>query len=58
MVNNIAIDILKQLKEITEALRIIGKDKIELQEKIKSLQAEVKSLEFDVELYHWRSDHG
>lgn len=58
MDNNIAIDILKQLKEITEALRIIGKDKIELQEKIKSLQAEVKSLEFDVELYRWRNDHG
>ena len=58
MDNNIATDILKQLKEITEALRIIGKDKIELQEKIKSLQAEVKSLEFDVELYRWRNDHG
>lgn len=58
MDNNIAIDILKQLKEITEALRIIGKDKIELQEKVKSLQAEVKRLEFDVELYRWRSDHG
>lgn len=58
MDNNIATDILKQLKEITEALRIIGKDKIELQEKIKSLQAEVKNLEFDVELYRWRSDHG
>ena len=58
MDNNIAIDILKQLKEITEALRIIGKDKIELQEKIKSLQAEIKSLNFDVELYRWRSDHG
>ena len=58
MDNNIATDILKQLKEITEALRIIGKDKIELQEKIKSLQAEVKNLEFDAELYRWRSDHG
>ena len=58
MDNSIAIDILKQLKEITEALRIIGKDKIELQEKIKSLQAEIKSLNFDVELYRWGSDHG
>lgn len=58
MDNSIAIDILKQLKEITETLGIMGKDKIELQEKIKSLQAEIKSLKFEVELYRWGSNHG
>ena len=58
MDNSIAIDILKQLKEITETLGIMGKDKSELQEKIKSLQAEIKSLKFEVELYRWGSNHG
>ena len=58
MDNDIGRDILKQLKEITEALRIIGKDKIELQNKINSLKNEIRDLEHEVDLYRWRSDHG
>ena len=58
MDNDIGRDILKQLKEITEALRIIGKDKIELQDKINSLKDEIRGLEHEVDLYRWRSDHG
>lgn len=58
MDNDIGRDILKQLKEITEALRIIGKDKIELQDKINSLKDEIRGLECEVDLYRWRSSNG
>lgn len=58
MDNDIGRDILKQLKEITEALRIIGKDKIELQDKINSLKDEIRGLEHEVDLYRWRSSNG